>query len=115
MKKRLIIILWLGILAASFILLTSFEFTAPTHSNSKGSNETLKKQAFQILDANCNVCHRKKNPFMVFKMSNMEKRAYRINKQVFVLQRMPKGDEITLSVEDRATLKNWLNTQNINN
>ena len=73
----------------------------------------LKEAAFQILDTKCNVCHRKKNPFMVFTPKNMEKRISKIHKQVFVYKRMPKGNEIKLSSEEYETLKNWLESQSI--
>ena len=73
----------------------------------------LKLDAFKILDAKCNVCHRKKNPFMVFSLKNMEKRSSKIHKQVFVKRRMPKGNDIQLTADEYGTLKNWLLTQNI--
>ena len=48
---------------------------------------------------------------MVFTLKNMEKRAPKIYKQVFVLQRMPKNNATQLSEQQYATLKEWVNTQ----
>ena len=75
--------------------------------------EKLKKEALQILELKCNVCHKKQNPFMVFKEKNMEKRAPKINQVVFIERRMPKGDEIKLSKKEYTQLKNWLASLNI--
>jgi uncharacterized membrane protein len=74
----------------------------------------LKNQAYNMLEKKCNVCHRKQNPFMVFTMKNMDKRAKKINKNVFKLQRMPKGDEIKLAAAEKEILKNWIQSLNIN-
>ncbi|MEM6262416.1 MAG: hypothetical protein AAGI38_07910 [Bacteroidota bacterium] len=73
----------------------------------------LTQRAFTILDAKCNVCHRKQNPFRVFSLKNMEKNAKRIHEQVFLKQRMPKGDEIKLTQAEYRTLEAWLETQGI--
>ena len=117
MKKISISILWLGILAAGFILLTAFhqhsEIIQEDHSLLLDSDDVLKKDAFEILDIKCNVCHRKQNPFMVFNLKNMEKRAPKIYKLVFMERRMPKGNEIRLTNEEYS-LKKWLLTQKIN-
>ena len=37
--------------------------------------------------------------------------ARKINRQVFLWKRMPKGDEILLSKSEKRTLKNWLNIE----
>ncbi|WP_420578653.1 hypothetical protein [Ekhidna sp.] len=72
---------------------------------------TLKSKAFKVLDSKCNVCHRKQNPFMVFSLKNMEKRARKIYTQVFEKKRMPKGNDIKLTQEEYSLLENWLDTQ----
>ena len=77
------------------------------------SSDPLKKAAFGILDEKCNVCHRKKNPFMVFNSKNMSKRAPKIYKMVFVERKMPKGNEVRLTNEEYIKLEKWLFTQNI--
>ncbi|MEM0994926.1 MAG: hypothetical protein AAGI49_17980, partial [Bacteroidota bacterium] len=60
------------------------------------SPDSLKIAVFKILDAKCNVCHRRQNPFKVFSLKNMNKHAAKIHQQVFVLRRMPKGGTIKL-------------------
>lgn len=81
------------------------EVTVSQHS------EVLRSKAFKILDSKCNICHRKQNPFMVFSLKNMEKRAGKIYTQVYVKKRMPKGKEIKLTQGEYSVLENWLNTQ----
>lgn len=73
-----------------------------------------KEAAFQILKNKCNVCHRRQNPFKIFTLRNMDKNAVKINEQVFVKRRMPKGDKIRLTEAEYRTLKTWLSTQKIN-
>ena len=65
----------------------------------------LKQAACEVLKTKCNVCHRKKNPFRIFSLKNMDRHAPRIYKQVFIFKRMPKGDQIKLTDEDDQTLK----------
>ena len=115
MKKKLLTILWLGVSTACFILLTAFDKPEVLNDNISPSvsNDQLKKAAYEILDGKCNVCHRKKNPFMIFNMKNMSRRAPKIYKMVFVERKMPKGNEIRLSQDEAATLEKWLFTQEI--
>lgn len=77
------------------------------------TTDPLKEAAYQILEKKCNVCHRKKNPFLVFKPRNMERRAEKIYRAVFVQQRMPKQTGTPLTEEEYRTLKTWLEQQNI--
>lgn len=74
------------------------------HSNA----DNIKEQAFEILKTKCNVCHKKKNKRMVFTLKNMNRRAKKINRQVFKWKRMPKGDEIKLTKEEYTILKTWI-------
>ena len=74
------------------------------------SQTDLKQAAFSVLQAKCNVCHRKQNPFMVFNQRNMEKRAKRIYQAVFVEGRMPKGNEVSLTPEEYDAIRQWLTT-----
>ncbi len=107
----------LGALIAGFILLSAFmvntEVTKEEDPFSLESKDQLKTDAFEILDTKCNVCHRKQNPFMVFKPKNIENRAKKIYKMVFVERRMPKGNEVRLTDEEYSKLEKWLFTQNI--
>ena len=122
MKKHTTKIIIIAIIEAAAILLMCY------YQKSKGTpqvnisidavakwhyNNQLKADAFEVLDTKCNVCHRKRNPFMVFSPKNMEKRAPKIYKQVFVEKRMPKGDDIKLTSEEYDKLEKWLFTQKI--
>jgi len=116
MKAQLITTLWLGIITAGIILLSSFDTASvrktQDHALPLFAN-TLQREALEILQTKCNICHRKQNPLMVFKEKNMSKRAKKIYKQVFIEKRMPKGDEIRLSNEEYIALEKWLFTQEI--
>jgi len=70
---------------------------------------SLKATALAILKTKCNVCHKKRNPFKIFSLKNMNRHARKINKQVFVYRRMPKGNQVKLSDEEYQILKNWIN------
>ncbi len=122
MKKFNLKIIIIAIIEAAAILLmayfqkskgtpqksTSIDAVAKWHFNNQ-----LKADAFEILDTKCNVCHRKRNPFMVFSPKNMERRASKIYKQVFVERRMPKGNDIKLTNKEYDQLEKWLFTQKI--
>lgn len=67
-------------------------------------------EAFQILDAQCNTCHRLKNPKLVFTEATMDSLAPKIYEQVFIKNRMPKGNKNKLSDEAKITLSQWIET-----
>ena len=115
MKLKTIVVIWIGILLAALILINQSKGEASKQplTNTSLNNDTLKRAAFQVLETKCNVCHRKQNPFMVFKEKNLEKRAPKIYQMVFVERKMPKGDEIKLTNEEYATLEKWLFTQEL--
>ena len=118
MKVKLNITLCLGLLTAVLILFSSFDLEndASKQSQMKKSATTdnsLKKDALKILDTKCNICHRKQNPFMIFKEKNMSMRAKKIYKMVFIERRMPKGNDIRLTNKEYATLEKWLLTEEI--
>jgi len=113
MKQKLTNMFRLIIFAVEFTALLAFSIP---HANKdvqagRGLKDDLKRAAFEILSTKCNVCHKKQNPFLVFSIKNMERRASRIYQQVFVKRRMPKGDNTQLTVEEYATLEQWLSTQ----
>ncbi|MFK7772576.1 MAG: hypothetical protein AB8F94_10565 [Saprospiraceae bacterium] len=116
MKKLLIHLCLIGLLVFNFQLFTAFKKSeikvksAEQSFVSKADSE-LKKAAFQILKSKCNVCHKRKNPFKIFTLKNMDRHAKKIHKQVFVYRRMPKGDSIKLTDEEYKTLKNWLQSE----
>lgn len=70
-------------------------------------------QAFKILEEKCNTCHQIDKPKQVYTLDNMNSLAKKINKQVFIKKRMPKGDDIKLKKEEYEQLKNWLLSLNI--
>ncbi|WP_343744893.1 hypothetical protein [Chitinophaga sp.] len=70
--------------------------------------EDDKGKALLVLQTKCNICHVRNNPFRIFKERNMERNAKDIYKQVFVKGRMPLGNEVKLTEEERETLKKWL-------
>lgn len=115
MKLTTILLIWLGILLATLIVINPLkgEVASVPLTGTLLNNEALKKAAFEVLETKCNVCHRKQNPFMIFKAKNMEKRAPKIYQMVFVERKMPKGNEIKLTKEEYATLEKWLFTQEI--
>jgi uncharacterized membrane protein len=67
-------------------------------------------ESFTILKSKCNVCHVKRNRSKIFTLENIDGFSLEINEQVFIKKRMPKGNRIKLSEEERIKLKNWLNT-----
>lgn len=70
--------------------------------------EDDKQKALLVLQTKCNVCHVRNNPFRVFKERNMERNVKDIYQQVFVKGRMPLGDEVKLTGEERETLRKWV-------
>ena len=105
-------VLWVSNVCVTCIIV---EFTYSKSEPFKGNDpiasnsiKYLKQEAFQILEAKCNVCHRRQNPFMIFSVKNMERRASKIYKQVFISKRMPKGDQVKLTSNEHAILKEWL-------
>jgi len=69
----------------------------------------IQEAAFSILKTKCNVCHKYDNPSKIFTIDNMNEFSKKINRQVFIWKRMPKGDDIKLSKEEKDILKNWIN------
>ncbi|ASV28939.1 hypothetical protein [Maribacter cobaltidurans] len=95
-------------------LLTFSEFTSLepvqriSSQNTVSEQDSFKKNAFNVLEKKCNVCHVSKKRVQNFTLQNMDSLSKEINKQVFVKKKMPKGNKIALSVEDIETLKLWL-------
>ncbi len=100
---------FLILLGAVFICLTAFasnsERLAIDHSNILNADEELKVGAFKTLKDKCNVCHGKKNPFMVFNPKNMVRRAPKIYRMVFKERKIPKDDKIRLNNEEYNKLE----------
>lgn len=102
--------------ATTSILIFLVEFSEPQNyraywnSNTVINENPIKEKALTILQKKCNVCHKRKNPFMVFKLKNMDKRSKKIYNQVFLKKRMPKGDNITLTTRESQELLTWINS-----
>lgn len=73
------------------------------------SNE--QKRAFAVLQNQCNVCHKTQNPSKIFTIENMNGFVKKINRQVFVWKRMPKGKKNNLTTTEKRLLKTWLENQ----
>lgn len=107
-----------GIITAGMVLVTSLNGHPKIIQENKAHaspeyNEGLKTAAFEILTNKCNVCHKKQNSFMIFKLKNMEQRAQKIHQMVFVERRMPKREGVQLTENEYAILAKWLLTQKI--
>lgn len=124
MKESLFTIVFIGLISTSIGQALS-PFFGISHGmipmlNGPPSEERAEEQepdfriaVLRILETKCNQCHRRQNPFMIFKERNLEKRAKKIYRQVFELKRMPKGDEYTLTEKEYRTLRQWLKTQKL--
>lgn len=105
-------------LEAAFIVmaLSSFSPSKKRDSDfnrvqSQVPTDEIKSAALEVLQTKCNTCHIKQNPGKVFTDANMNSLASKINQQVFVKKRMPRGKRLT--TEEDIILQNWLNTQNL--
>lgn len=108
MKKPSSRLMVAGIIVAAILFQTAFIMEPDTEITTLSQLEDkLKKEALEVLNSRCNSCHRKQNPFMIFTHKNMDRRIDKINEQVFIKRRMPKGDN-QLSTEERVRLKNWI-------
>jgi len=70
--------------------------------------DVLATEALRVLQTKCNTCHVRQNPGKVFTRITMERYAEKIDKQVFIKRRMPKGKDNHLSMEEENTLRAWL-------
>ncbi len=86
------------LIAVSIILLSAFK---PIDK---------KAAALAVLRTKCNVCHKVQNRKKVFTPDNMNTLASKINEQVFIKKRMPRGKKIKLTQEEYNTLETWLHT-----
>jgi len=116
MKKILITQLSFGLLLSYLFLFSAFKPSEESIDSTgvfvtKPFERDLKKEAFEILRSKCNICHKKKNPFKIFSLKNMDRHAPKIYQQVFVKRRMPKGNKIKLTGQEYQTLKQWLKSK----
>lgn len=110
-KISLFTILLSGIFALSGFIFPGEKEPVTTLAQSTVVSDEWKLNSFEILQAKCNVCHVRQNPWKVFTLENMNKFAPKIYKQVFVKKRMPRGNKIKLTELEYATLEKWLLTQ----
>ena len=104
------------LLFGSLSVLFAFQFSSGPQVEPFASTieaDKLKLAAFEILQAKCNSCHLDQNPRRVFTLQNMDDLAPKINRQVFVFKRMPKGKEKrkSMTVAEMMSLRNWLNAE----
>ena len=69
--------------------------------------EQFSIKAFEVLENKCNNCHQERDPNKVFTRDNMSKYSKRINRQVFLWERMPQ-DDIKLTDQEKSDLKEWI-------
>ena len=100
------------IMALIFSGFTAKQATSGTISSDPSSSEKLKAKALIVLQTKCNFCHKRQNPFKVFKEKNMSRYAPKVYEQVFVKKRMPKKGILTQ--EERKILEEWLKTEKRN-
>ncbi len=96
-------------------IVTLMLFSVPSSSMpAPVATAAQKKAAFVVLNTKCNICHKKQNKNKVFTTQNMSDFAAKINLQVFVKRRMPKGGKVKLTAQEYEIMKEWLLTQNLN-
>jgi len=101
-------------LSISIILCLSLQFTSLVSqaSHSVSSDEAIiKANALEVLQVKCNACHKVQHPSKYFELENMNGFAKKIQRQVFLWKRMPKGKEYTLLDFQKETLITWINNQ----
>ncbi len=75
-------------------------------------NHSYKKlKAFEVLEKKCNACHLKDKKNYFFTLDNMDGFAKKINKQVFIKKKMPKGVENNLTNKEEQILKTWVESE----
>lgn len=82
--------------------------SVPVYAITSDSTMYYKLNAFSVLQNKCNVCYSERNRNAVFTFSNMNAWSAEINEQVFIRQRMPKGNTIVLTEADKIHLRKWL-------
>lgn len=81
--------------------------SAPAQAGYLGPTQTpnpIYTKALEVLENRCNTCHKKHNPFKIFKAKNLEKYAPLIYQQVFEYKRMPKDGSKLSTSEQEALL-----------
>lgn len=100
----------LGFTAVSLLVIS------PAKSKSLGAINTyfpinhsvVKIKAFEILKTKCNICHTKKNRKKIFTLENMDIFAAKVEEQVFIKKRMPRGKKNKLTDKEYQQLSTWI-------
>jgi uncharacterized membrane protein len=99
-------------LAFTVFLIISFFLTANSNISKTDSfskkielhNDSIVMAIFQT---KCNICHLKKKQ-TIFSVSNLHSNLNKINEQVFIKKRMPKGKKYTLTEVEYEIIGNWI-------
>lgn len=76
--------------------------------------DSTQNKAFAVLDSKCNFCHITRNRLDHFTMDNMNGLIPKINEQVFAKNKMPKGKNNVLTIEEKNSLLIWINRESQN-
>ncbi len=87
-------------------LIMGVEITGQNIGNEVPGNSEI----MLILEKKCNDCHAKEKRKYVFTPENLNGFAGKINKEVFIKKRMPKGNETKLSEAEWIRLKKWVDS-----
>ena len=71
-------------------------------------DDSVKGLALTVLETKCNSCHKKRNSFRILTLANMDQNVKKINKQVFVLGKMPKKEGEALTDTEKDILAKWI-------
>ena len=94
----------------------SLTVISPMKSKSLGTKKTyppsnhnvIKIKAFEILNTKCNICHVKQNKKKIFTLKNMDIFAAKVEEQVFIKKRMPRGKKNKLTDKEYQQLSTWI-------
>lgn len=86
------------------LLQTPIQASDRTFKSMVSGTDSIEQKALDVLEHRCNTCHRKQNPFKIFKAKNLKKYAPLIKQQVFELKRMPKDGSTLSEAEQEALL-----------
>lgn len=73
--------------------------------------DPIQNKAFSVLDSKCNFCHMTRKRLDHFTLDNMNGLVSKINEQVFVKNKMPKGKNNALTLEEKNSLLLWINRE----
>lgn len=76
--------------------------------DTSSKQNSVQKDAFEVLQNKCNVCHATKKRVDIFTYQNMDSLAEQIHQQVFVKKKMPKGRKVKLTTTEEQHLKSWI-------